>query len=94
MLRPGQVRNAVITVDLRSSSDFVLTLEAAMLSLVPGSVVVEARRSTHTLFLHVLVVPDPAAAEAFRRDALDLEQRILAALPPHQPAPDPAGGPA
>ncbi|MBC9731622.1 Na+/H+ antiporter subunit E [Nocardioides marmotae] len=82
VLRRRPFRNAVVAVDLESSSDFVMTLVASMLSLVPGSVVVEARRSTHTLFLHVLDVPDRESAEAFRRDALDLEQRVLRALPP------------
>jgi len=41
-----QPRNAVIEVDLRTHSDFVLTVVAEMVSLVPGSLVVEARRST------------------------------------------------
>lgn len=82
VLRRRPVRNAVVAVDLESASDFVMTLVAAMLSLIPGSVVVEARRSTHTLYLHVLDVPDAEAAEAFRRDALALEQRLLRALPP------------
>ncbi|MDN4162064.1 Na+/H+ antiporter subunit E [Nocardioides abyssi] len=85
VLRRRPVRNAVVAVDLESSSDFVMTLVASMLSLIPGSVVVEARRSTHTLYLHVLDVPDAASVEAFRRDALDLEQRVLRALPPDAP---------
>lgn len=85
VLRRRPVRNAVVAVDLESSSDFVMTLVAAMLSLIPGSVVVEARRSTHTLYLHVLDVPDEESAEEFRRDALQLEQRVLRALPPHAP---------
>ncbi|MCD4536029.1 Na+/H+ antiporter subunit E [Nocardioides sp. cx-169] len=83
VLRRRPVRNAVVAVDLESSSDFLMTLVAAMLSLIPGSVVVEARRSTHTLYLHVLDVPDAGAAEDFRRSALMLEQRLLRALPPH-----------
>jgi multicomponent Na+:H+ antiporter subunit E len=82
ILRRRPLRNAVVAVDLESSSDFVLTAIAAMLSLVPGSVVVEARRSTHTLFLHVLDVPDRDRAEEFRREVLTLERRLLAALPP------------
>ncbi len=82
VLRRRPVRNAVVAVDLTSDSDFVLTGVAAMLSLVPGSVVVEARRSTHTLFLHVLDVDDVAAAEAFRAQALAVEQRFLAAFEP------------
>jgi multicomponent Na+:H+ antiporter subunit E len=85
VLRRRPVRNAVVAVDLATESDFILTMVAAMLSLIPGSVVVEARRSTHTLYLHVLDVPDAAAAEAFRRSALALEQRLLRALPPRQP---------
>jgi multicomponent Na+:H+ antiporter subunit E len=85
VLRRRPVRNAVVAVDLESSSDFVLTAVAAMLSLVPGSIVVEARRSSHTLYLHVLDVPDVAAAEAFRDEALAVEQRFLAAFPPKGP---------
>ena len=76
------VRNAVVAVDLETKSDFMMTLVASMLSLIPGSVVVEARRSTHTLYLHVIDVPDAEAADEFRRTALDLEQRLLRALPP------------
>lgn len=84
VLSRRRVRNAVIAVDLESSSDFVLTLVAGMLSLIPGSVVVEARRSTHTLYLHVLDVPDLETAEARRQEALDLEQKVLRALPPRR----------
>ncbi len=82
VLRRRGVRNAIVEVDLTSSSDFVLTGVASMLSLVPGSVVVEVRRSTHSLFLHVLDVPDVAAAEQFRAEALAVEQRFLAAFEP------------
>ncbi|CAB4942211.1 unannotated protein [freshwater metagenome] len=82
VLRRRPVRNAVVAVDLETESDFITTLVASMLSLIPGSVVVEVRRSTHTLYLHVLDTPDASAADAFRRTALDLEQRVLRALPP------------
>lgn len=96
VLTRRDLRNAVIEVDLTSSSDFVLTGVAAMLALVPGSIVVEARRSTHTLYLHVLDTPDREAAEKFRRNALALERRILRALPPREttdrPAPGARGG--
>lgn len=82
VLRRRPVRNAVVAVDLESSSDFVLTAVAAMLSLVPGSVVVEARRSTHTLYLHVLDTPDRERAEQFRAEALAVERAFLAAFTP------------
>ncbi|GAA1917815.1 Na+/H+ antiporter subunit E [Nocardioides hwasunensis] len=81
VLRRRQVSNAVVAVDLESSSDLMMTLVASMLSLVPGSVVVEARRSTHTLFLHVIDVRDEEAVERFRQEALALEQRLLRAFP-------------
>jgi multicomponent Na+:H+ antiporter subunit E len=75
-----QPRNAVIEVQLRTPSDFVLTMVAEMTSLVPGSLVVEARRSTHTLFLHVLDARDQAGVERMRRDVYALERRIVLAF--------------
>jgi multicomponent Na+:H+ antiporter subunit E len=75
-----QPANAVIEVDLRTPSDFVLTLVAEMTSLVPGSLVVEARRSTHTLFLHVLDAKDQDGVDKMRRDVFALERRVVLAL--------------
>jgi multicomponent Na+:H+ antiporter subunit E len=75
-----QPRNAVIGVELRTPSDLVLTVVAEMTSLVPGSLVVEARRSTHTLFLHVLDARDQAGVDRMRRDVLALERRVVLAL--------------
>ena len=73
-------RNAVIEVDLRTHSDFVLTVVAEMVSLVPGSLVVEARRSTHTLFLHVLDARDQAGVDRMRRQVHALERRVVLAF--------------
>jgi multicomponent Na+:H+ antiporter subunit E len=75
-----QPRNAVIEVDLHTHSDFVLTVVAEMVSLVPGSLVVEARRSTHTLFLHVLDVGDLRGVQRMRQQTLALERRVVLAL--------------
>ncbi|HEX6148477.1 Na+/H+ antiporter subunit E [Nocardioides sp.] len=73
-------RNAVIEVDLRTESDLILTVVGEMVSLVPGSLVVEARRSTHTLFLHVLDARDEAGVEKMRREVDALERRVARAL--------------
>ena len=73
-------RNAVIEVQLSTPSDFVLTMVAEMTSLVPGSLVVEARRSTHTLFLHVLDAQNQAGVDKMRREVFALERRILLAF--------------
>lgn len=80
-LRLGrQPRNAVIEVDLETSSDFVLTVVAELVSLVPGSLVVEARRSTHTLFLHVLDARDAAGVDKMRSQVHALERRVIRAF--------------
>ncbi len=73
-------RNAVIEIDLRTTSDFVLTVVAEMVSLVPGSLVVEARRSTHTLFLHVLDAKDQRGVDRMRRQVFSLERRVVLAF--------------
>jgi len=96
VLRPARpLRNAVVEVNLRTPSDLVLTLVAEMTCLIPGSLVVEARRATHTLYLHVLDVGDEAGVERFRQGVLDQETRVVRALGRHlddladQPAPTP-----
>lgn len=86
-------RNAVIEVDLRTSSDFVLTVVAEMVSLVPGSLVVEARRSTHTLFLHVLDARDQAGVDRMRRQVDRLERRVVLAFGAGPRSPRPADPP-
>lgn len=84
VLRPARpLRNAVVEVNLRTPSDIVLTVVAEMTCLIPGSLVVEARRSTHTLFLHVLDVGDRSGAERFRQGVLDQETRLVRALEQH-----------
>ncbi len=85
-----QPRNAVIEVDLHTQSDFILTVVAELTSLVPGSLVVEARRSTHSLFLHVLDARDDAGVERMRAQTFALERRVLRAFGDGQgPTPSP-----
>lgn len=80
-LRPTRnLRNAVIKVDLRTPSDFVLTVVAEMICLIPGSLAVEARRSTHTVFFHAFDVKDEAGVEVFRQRVLDQERRVVRAF--------------
>lgn len=74
-----QPRSAVFAVDLRSDSDFVITAVAHMTSLVPGSLAVEVRRHTYTLFIHVLDLGGHDV-DYFREKALDQELRLLRAL--------------
>ena len=61
------MRNAVVRVDLKTHSDLYLTLTSELVSLVPGSLVMEARRQESVVYLHVMDVrlrptsPKPAA---------------------------------
>ncbi|WP_082591629.1 Na+/H+ antiporter subunit E [Terrabacter sp. Soil810] len=73
-------RNAVIEVQLRSRSDFYLTLTAELVALLPGSVVIDARRSTSVLYLHLLDVEREGAIEAQRAHVLAVERRVVRAL--------------
>lgn len=80
-LRPGyQPTNSVIVVPLRTRSDFALFVTAEMLSLVPGSLLIEASRRTWTLQLHVLDTPTMADVQQARRHAYDQERRVVEAL--------------
>jgi multicomponent Na+:H+ antiporter subunit E len=73
-------RSSIIRVKLRSRSDIYLTLTAEQVSLVPGTIVLEAHRSTSTLYLHVLGATDEATIAKAVEDALDAEARVLRAL--------------
>ena len=74
-LRPGVVR-----VHLRSNSDLVQVGLAQLISIVPGTLVVEVTRHPRLLYLHVFDLPDPDAVERERHHALALERRLVEAF--------------
>jgi len=73
-------RNSVIAVQLYTRSDLIMTLTAIALSLIPGSLVLEADREKSILYLHVLNTPDTVAVEKARQQVLLIERRIVRAL--------------
>lgn len=79
LVPPDPLRNALVEVRLRTESDLVLTAVAELVSLVPGTVVVEAHRGSHTLFLHAIDT-DRSGVEAVRTMVWAQEARVLAAL--------------
>jgi multicomponent Na+:H+ antiporter subunit E len=80
-VRPGEPpRSAVIAVPLRVPSDLVLTLTAEALSLIPGSLIVEADRVTGTLYVHVIGVRSMDDVERARRSVVAVEARIVRAI--------------
>lgn len=75
MPRPGIVR-----VPLLSDSDLYQVNTAELASVVPGTIVVDARRRDRLLYLHVFDLPDPDRRRDVVHDTLMLEQRVVDAL--------------
>jgi len=79
-IRPGrQPEGAITTVQLRSTSDLMQTLTSLAVSLVPGSLIIEADPEERTLVIHVLDVGS-GGLTAFHQQVLDQEERIIRAL--------------
>ncbi len=78
--RGPNIRNAVVAVQLRSSSDFIVTATGHTLTLIPGSLVVDVDRSTSTLYLHCLNVTTAGEADAIRQEARSVEAQIIRVL--------------
>lgn len=80
-LRPsGAPASSVIAIHLRSKSDLFLTFTGEVLTLIPGSIVVEAQRTTGTLYLHVIGAVTAQDRERNRRTFMQQEVRILRAF--------------
>ena len=80
-VRPRGVRhNAIVAVQLHTRSDFIMTLVSEAVSLVPGSLIVEADRERSILYLHALSIDDDQQVEAVRRNVLGVEERLVRVL--------------
>lgn len=71
---------SIVEVQLRVRSEFYMTIISALVSLVPGSIVVEARRTANVLYVHGFHVTTPEELEELRQDVLDIETRVVRAL--------------
>jgi multicomponent Na+:H+ antiporter subunit E len=79
-------RSSVVTTQLTTRNQLFQTIVGEMLSLVPGSLVVDIDGDAGLISLHVLGVETQAQAAEHRAEVLALEQRVLGAL-----AADPLG---
>lgn len=77
IVRGPNLRNAVVRVRLRSSSDLLVTATGHALSLIPGSLVIEVDRSTSTLYLHCMNVANSDDAEKVRNDVRRTEEWLI-----------------
>ncbi|MCA0252105.1 MAG: Na+/H+ antiporter subunit E [Actinobacteria bacterium] len=79
--QPGlKLRPGVIKVRLKSNSDLYQVAVAELISIVPGTLVVETMRRPRLLYLHVFHLPDAAAVRKQRKHALMIEDRVLHAF--------------
>jgi multicomponent Na+:H+ antiporter subunit E len=80
-VRPtGIDRSAIITVQLRTDSDLLLTILTESLTLVPGSMVIDLDREHRTIALHILHVRDESDVERQREGVLAEEDRVVRAF--------------
>jgi len=77
IVRGPAVRNAVVGIRMRSHEDLMATALGHVLTLIPGSFVVEVDRTTSTLYLHVLDIDTDEDAEAFRQEVRDIEAALI-----------------
>lgn len=76
----GRSRSAIVRVQLRTRADIIMTLTSITISLVPGSLVIEVDRRQAVLYVHVLGVSSADDVEGARRNTLNMERLIIAAI--------------
>jgi multicomponent Na+:H+ antiporter subunit E len=76
----GVPTSSIIAVQLSTKSDLSLTLTALAVSLVPGSLIVEADRQDDILYLHSLGTENLSDVEQVRANVLAVEERIVRAI--------------
>jgi multicomponent Na+:H+ antiporter subunit E len=72
-----KVTNAVVAVPLRSRQDLMVTATGHVISLIPGSLVVEVDRSTSTLYLHALNISSPQEVENLKNEVRSIEAGLI-----------------
>lgn len=72
--------SSIVSVQLRTRSDFITTLVSITISIIPGSLVVDTDRSRSILYLHVIDTRADEDIRAMRRQVLRIEKSIVRAL--------------
>ncbi|MFT3862469.1 Na+/H+ antiporter subunit E [Micropruina sp.] len=71
---------AVVRVKLRTNSDLYQVETSEIISIVPGSIVIDARRATRVLYLHLLDVRASDGVAKAKAEAVRVERRVLQAM--------------
>ena len=77
VVRGPQVTNAIVAVRLRSHQDLLVTATGHVISLIPGSLVVEVDRSTSTLYLHAINITSREDVESLRNEVRSIEAGLI-----------------
>lgn len=74
------VTPGIVRVRLRVKSDLYQVNIAELVSVVPGTIVVDARRRTRVLYLHVFDVPEAGGPAQVIIDTRRVERRLVGAV--------------
>ena len=72
--------SSVVAVQLLTRSDFIMTLAAIAVSLIPGSIVIEVDRAGGVLYLHAIGAAETEQIDKVRADVLAIEVLLVRAL--------------
>jgi len=72
--------SAIVAAPLATRSDFVMTLTAVAVSLVPGSIIIDVDRERSILYIHAIGIDDEAGARRVREHARSIERGIVRAV--------------
>lgn len=78
--RGKSTRSAIIAVPLRTGSDLIVMTVGHVLTLIPGSFVIDVDRSSSTLYLHYIDIQSPEDVETARAAIRDIERRLIMAI--------------
>lgn len=80
-IKPGPPpRTAVLRARLAIKSDLVLALAVNIMTLIPGSMVLEIDRERRLIYVHVLDVGSDKAVDRFHRHVEQIERLLVASF--------------
>lgn len=80
VLTGEKYRCSIVRIDLRSRSDIIIAITAAMTNLVPGTIVVQVLRQEGIIYLHVFDIDDQGGPDGVRESTRAQEARVLKAF--------------
>ncbi len=81
--RGKNTHSAVIAVPLRTNSDLIVMTVGHVLTLIPGSFVLDVDRSSSTLYLHYIDIENTQQMEKAREGIRQIERRLIMAIGSH-----------